>query len=463
MSPTERRPPPLIAALLVLLILVQIALYALTLRNTREQAQDSADTQLQTTAHLVEQLLELRSWQQARSVSTLAADYDLHKAIASGDRTAISTLLRSHARQLQASFMVLSSHDRQLLVSLPADLPTGDLNAILKTAAAMANKTGTLPIDLLRSENGTLYQMQRGALNIPVVNAELTLGFALDDSLASALKQMTGSELVLVSRGENGAWQQHASTLDVTPASLLGSPSALDNGADWTLRNGERSYQMHSMRLGNVRLQSAGEVLLMVGKAERPLLQIEDWGEPLRHLLPLLGMLLTLLVLLLLQPRWANLRKRREKDSLTGLGTWQNFASRIGLALIKDGQTPKPLALLLIRLEGLQRIADTQQIDALIRETAHRLRSQLQRGSSLARLNQDTFALLLPDCDRAQAIRQAQTLEQALTQPISAAGNRLLPAISTGIAVAPQDGNSAEELLEMARTEMAAGNDVPLA
>jgi len=92
--------------------------------------------------------------------------------------------------------------------------------------------------------------------------------------------------------------------------------------------------------------------------------------------------------------------------------------------------------------------------DEVLRISAQRLRGLLRSVDMPARLGGDEFAALLPGLDRAAAIRLGQRIEDELGEPIVFNGQALQVGISIGIAIAPEDGTTASELLRMADAEM---------
>ncbi|ADV67200.1 putative bifunctional diguanylate cyclase/phosphodiesterase [Deinococcus maricopensis] len=108
------------------------------------------------------------------------------------------------------------------------------------------------------------------------------------------------------------------------------------------------------------------------------------------------------------------LRQREQYDALTGL------LSRTHFTHVLHGALRRPLALLLVDLDGFRRVNDTlghPTGDALLQETARRLRRATPPDATLARLSADEFAVILPHETAATAGRAAHRVLNALNEP----------------------------------------------
>ena len=450
----ERR---IILALLAALLTVQVVIYLVSVQSNRRIVEDTVSTQLETTAQVVDQLLELRQRQLTQGAAVLAADYGLKEAIAIGERATIESMLQNHGSRLQADIAVLNTLDRQLIASVPRELQQADIAPLLKAAALSGSVDGQMPIAMLRTQSGMLYQLVHSVVNMPTPQAELTLGFAIDDALAEELKRVTDTEFVLLSRGENGAWQLHGNTLSSTFDQLLGNPAALTDGATWTLQDERGDYQMRSVSLSRVNAQGTREVLLIMGKSLGQSVAAYQRIETLQLYLLIASLLLSALVIVLISRHLLRpLNALAHLDSLTELPNRRLFDRSVANVLSDKGRST-PFALMMIDLDQFKLINDRYGHaagDEVLKISANRLRSLLRRIDMPARLGGDEFAVLLPGLDRAAAIRFGQRIEEALSEPITFNQHTLQIGISVGIAIAPQDGETASELLRMADAEM---------
>jgi predicted signal transduction protein with EAL and GGDEF domain len=92
--------------------------------------------------------------------------------------------------------------------------------------------------------------------------------------------------------------------------------------------------------------------------------------------------------------------------------------------------------------------------DLLLEQAAERLGDRLRAGDTLARLGGDEFAVLLPATDAVVGREVANALLSALASPIQVDEVALSVEASIGIAVAPEDGEDADTLLQRADVAM---------
>lgn len=121
---------------------------------------------------------------------------------------------------------------------------------------------------------------------------------------------------------------------------------------------------------------------------------------------------------------------------------------------------PAPMALLVIRVEGL---ASTEArlgvaaAQALRRKLAVRLRSGLRASDVVSALAPDAFAVVLTRLESPQdGDRVALKLSQMLREPFMVSAQTAVVTVSTGLAVYPDDGRQPDEMLKRALSAAAA-------
>ncbi|MBJ2119529.1 EAL domain-containing protein [Arthrobacter sp. MSA 4-2] len=132
-------------------------------------------------------------------------------------------------------------------------------------------------------------------------------------------------------------------------------------------------------------------------------------------------------------------------DPLTGLPNRSGLEQRLGTA-----PAATDVALGVIRFDNFRHVSDTfgrHAGDALLREMAHRLKSNLRTTDFLARIGGDEFILLIAGVDDAEAQRQigsvAARLHRAVETPVPlGGGNSVQVGMSMGLALhrAGRDG-----------------------
>ena len=123
-----------------------------------------------------------------------------------------------------------------------------------------------------------------------------------------------------------------------------------------------------------------------------------------------------------------DLRAQSITDPLTGLVNRRYFSSRLNTEIKRCGRTGGPLALLLIDVDHLKTINDTQGHsvgDTMLRAVASCIQQVCRSTDVLARLGGDEFAVLAPGTAARQGVDLANRLRGALkaystaTSPLS--------------------------------------------
>src|SRR5258708_1816817 len=140
------------------------------------------------------------------------------------------------------------------------------------------------------------------------------------------------------------------------------------------------------------------------------------------------------------------IRKLTREDALTGLPNHRVMLESLDQALA--GQRAGVVVLALIDIEGFREVNDTHGRaggDALLKTIAERLRAGLPAGARFGRFDDDEFAVIVSSEDSQTAGVLAAALRASLQRPIFMEQNWQISA-GIGIAQAPDDGSTAEEL-----------------
>jgi diguanylate cyclase (GGDEF)-like protein len=140
-------------------------------------------------------------------------------------------------------------------------------------------------------------------------------------------------------------------------------------------------------------------------------------------------------------------------DTLTDLPNRALLLDRLGQALarVKRGEM---IALLYIDLNDFKLVNDNHghaKGDALLKEVAARLRQSARETDTVARLGGDEFVILQVAIGGvSDAAILAKRIAKSFEQPLDVAGASLSVGVSIGVAIAPQDGKDADELMRHA-------------
>jgi diguanylate cyclase (GGDEF)-like protein len=144
-------------------------------------------------------------------------------------------------------------------------------------------------------------------------------------------------------------------------------------------------------------------------------------------------------------------RKAYATDLATGLPNHAQLLEHMTHLLALREREPAPMALLVLRIEGLattEAALGAEAANILRRKVAVRLRAGLRASDVVASIGGDMFAVLLAWIDApAAGMRVAAKLVQSLQQSFSVAGQERAVAVSAGVSRYPEHGRQAEELL----------------
>jgi diguanylate cyclase (GGDEF)-like protein len=130
-------------------------------------------------------------------------------------------------------------------------------------------------------------------------------------------------------------------------------------------------------------------------------------------------------------------------DALTGLPNRRLLADRVQQALVRNARDSTLTALFFVDLDRFKHINDSRGHavgDAVLAETARRLRSALRTTDTLARVGGDEFVIVCEGLTSAdEADRLAQSLEDRLAGGVEVDGHRVPVTASLGVVVAEHD------------------------
>jgi diguanylate cyclase (GGDEF)-like protein/PAS domain S-box-containing protein len=153
-----------------------------------------------------------------------------------------------------------------------------------------------------------------------------------------------------------------------------------------------------------------------------------------------------------------SLRHLALHDGLTGLANRTLFGELVLKALASAKRTNEPRAILVLDLDGFKQVNDTLghgQGDALLKQVGDGLVAALREGDTIARLGGDEFAILPAQAtDMAAAAEVAWRIQNMCAAGFSLGGDVVSVTASVGIAMFPDHGQTAEELLRRADVAM---------
>ncbi len=153
-----------------------------------------------------------------------------------------------------------------------------------------------------------------------------------------------------------------------------------------------------------------------------------------------------------------------ESDTLTGLASRYRITRRLEAALTAYKVAKRSCALMIIDLDRFKQINDTlghQAGDEVLKQASQRLMRVVSKDWEVGRLGGDEFQVIMPDIDdRGELGDAARKIISMISQPYTVDGVRCVIGASIGMAVAPFDGITSEELTRSADLALyAAKND----
>ena len=147
-----------------------------------------------------------------------------------------------------------------------------------------------------------------------------------------------------------------------------------------------------------------------------------------------------------------------ERDSLTGLHNRHRFQIELDCMLARSERSQCKGALLFFDLDEFKYINDTfghRAGDSMLIRVAGEVQSLVRRNEVFSRIGGDEFAILMPDATEAEAVQLAERSIRAISQiPFRFEDQSLRLTTSLGIALYPQHGTSADDLVAHADAAM---------
>lgn len=159
-------------------------------------------------------------------------------------------------------------------------------------------------------------------------------------------------------------------------------------------------------------------------------------------------------------------------DQLTGLPNRELFHDRLQNAMAVARREQHHLSLLYLDLDRFKQINDTYGHaigDLLLQEVARRLKGCVRESDTVGRIGGDEFLILLNGIAYPEdALRVAEKVREALSEPYELAAHRLSIAPSIGIGGYPQHGDDYKKLIlsadeAMYRAKKLGGNRIQMA
>lgn len=152
------------------------------------------------------------------------------------------------------------------------------------------------------------------------------------------------------------------------------------------------------------------------------------------------------------------IRHMAQHDALTGLPNRALLSDRLEQSLIQARRHGHRVAVMFLDLDRFKAINDSlghEVGDELLKEIARRLRGVVRAADTVGRLGGDEFVVVLHETqDAAAAAHVAEKIIAAFVPPVRVGPHELRASTSIGIALYPEDGDTAPALLKCADAAM---------
>lgn len=494
--------------MLMILLLVQLATLLLVLNTTRDSIRGDIHQQLQVGANVFKQLLETRTDQLLSMVSVLAADFGFKAAVASEDSATIHSALENHGARAGADLVTLIDlQGKEIASTLSGQhhLP----QAVYRSLIDKGRKDGfwitTLMID------GKPYQAVMVSIDAPLPMAWVMMGFAIDQTLAQRLQQLTG--LMVSFYAESSGYLPYLVSTYHQPQLLELVLPAAESKAD-TVTGSLKPKTVQLLSMGNedyltLKIPLQLDYGYVMAYLQRPLGEAMQGFYALRMNIILLTIFATGIAIIVsvttargvsrplqslaratqrvakgeygvtvdmhtadefselanafnqmqqgIAEREQRILHHAHYDDLTGLPNRRLAEDRLQSMLASATSRAQPVTVLLVGLSQLKSInASLGHLvgDVVLQEVARRLINQAGEVATIARLDGNEFLLILGNTDIGRAIEISNTLTHALQQTIQLDAARVLVNMYIGVAQFPEHGDSPQLLIQRAQIAM---------
>lgn len=141
-------------------------------------------------------------------------------------------------------------------------------------------------------------------------------------------------------------------------------------------------------------------------------------------------------------------------DSLTGLCTRRYFFERLNEELNRSKRHGFKTAFLMLDIDDFKKCNDTYGHlvgDVVLKEIARIIKESVREIDLVARYGGEEFSVILPETDKKGAMLAADRIRKKVEENIfKAYDENLKISLSGGVAVCPEDGESADDIVEKA-------------
>ncbi|MBI6684145.1 diguanylate cyclase (GGDEF)-like protein [Pseudomonas viridiflava] len=481
--------------LIALLLIVVCAVYFAVKVATGDAVRTQAQAQLEVGSRVFERLIDLRGKRLRDAVQLLSADFGFRDAVASSDSSTIRSVLLNHGKRINASDMFLLGMDGVVIASTVPDVPEGS-KFVYDQALRTAKRSGQSV--LIVPGGGTPHLLVESTVLAPLPIGRVVMGFTIDSDIAEELHSLSGLEVSFLTIEDGKAGNLISTQPEALHPGLIELMRSSSGGQMRVTEQSNLNFLSQTLMLANTGNSGDGQVLALLQspldkalQAFAPLDEKIFWISMAALLASLLGTLalarsVSLPVRALaiaakrigdgdyetpvnmartdelgmlanainamqhgIAVREGQLAHNALHDNLTGLPNRALVMERLGSAIAAE----RPVALLYLSIENLSAINESsgaEGVEQLLLQVGQRLQSTLRAGDTVARLSANEFLLLLDQTTSDGAVATGDALQRLLSEPQRIDNHDIALECCIGITVYPENGNSAQELVNRA-------------
>jgi diguanylate cyclase (GGDEF)-like protein len=492
----------IVGLFLALLLVVQLASFAVIRSSIARNADTSIAAELKTGERVFRRLLVQEAEKRSDAAALLAQDYGFKQAIglplAQADTVeTIQSALANQGERIGASVVAYFDTELKLVAATRDD--AARFQDLLKQKAAQDGRPGAGDDVQLALLDGRAYQVVAVPVRTPAPAGWILMGFVLDGGALQDLRSLSELQGIVVVRNDGQRWMPLVSSLDSDDAALLSEQIPADKGllfpADvageqWRGRLAPLERR-DPYRLGVVLLRSFDAAVAPYRSLQLILLALTVAGVgvfacfsvllarrisgPIKALGESAGRLgrgdydtpvvrishdevgdLAAAFELMRQGirmQTAKAERLAYWDELTGLPNRARFRNKLEDAV----QAERPFAVLMLNLDRFKHVNDVLGHDfgdLLLIGVGSRLQQLCRDQALLARVGGDAFALLLPGADQSAALAMAAAILQDFFKPLRIGSHTVDLSAGIGAALYPRDGADVMQLLSRAELAM---------
>jgi diguanylate cyclase len=523
----QRLQTRIIVLFVALLALVQVAAFVFVNAANSKNARTKVEEELNVGQRVFARLLEQNAEKLKMAARVLAADFAFREAIATHDDGTIASALSNHGARIGAEAMLFVDLDGNVVTDTlrpqskarPFEYPA----LLTETRAPAGGGAGNgrmAKSHMARSNmellDGRAFQLVATPVLAPLPIGWVVMGFAVDDAVASDLRQLTELEVTFAlnlparqPRDGSDRWRVLASTLspeaqqqllrrlpdsseavsrqvmNISGADHQALVIPLDENQDARMvavlhrSLGDALAAFERLRFTLIVLALLSLAMSIVGSVAvarnitGPLetlasaasrIEQGDYSAPVVvQRADEIGVLASSLNHMRggIADREKHILKLAYEDPLTDLANRSRFANELEQAIAQASQGKLGLVIFMMDLDRFKYVNDTLGHgvgDHVLREVSSRLQRTVTRAECIARLGGDEFAILvkhdLHPGSGTDFSDTARAIINALEEPILYEGQPLDVGTSIGIAHYPEHGNDAQTLVRNADIAM---------